>query len=43
MLGGKVHGRSDGEMATLVLVEDPSKDGRGVEIWNTIGVDWTGG
>ena len=41
MLGGKVHGWSDREMAALILVEDASKDGRGVEIWNTIGVDWT--
>jgi len=30
-------------MATLILVEDASEDGRGVEIWNAVGVDWTDG
>jgi len=43
LLGGKVRRGSDREMATLVLVEDASEDGRGVEIWNAIGVDWTEG
>ena len=30
-------------MTALVLVEDASEDGGGVEIGNTIGVDWTDG
>lgn len=43
LLGGKVDGRSDGEVAALVLVEDASEDGGGVEIGNAIGLDWTDG
>ena len=30
-------------MTAFVLVEDASEDGRGVEIRNTIGFDWTDG
>jgi hypothetical protein len=40
LLGGKVRGRGDGEVAALVLVEDASEDGGGVEIGNTVGLDW---
>jgi len=43
LLGGKVYGRSDREVATLILVENASENGRGVEIRNAIGVDWTNG
>lgn len=43
LLGGKVYGRSDREVAALVLVEDASEDGGGVEIGNAVGLDWTGG
>ena len=35
-----MRGRGDGEVAALVLVEDASKDGGGVEIGNTVGLDW---
>ena len=43
MLGGKVFGRSNRKVASLVFVKDASEDGRGVEIWNAIGLDWTDG
>ena len=43
LLGGEVCGGSDGEMTTLVLVEDTGEDGGGVEIWNTVGLDWERG
>jgi len=43
LLGGEVYCRSDREVTALVLVEDASEDGGGVEIRNTIGLDWTDG
>lgn len=40
LLGGEVRGGGDGEVTTLVLVEDASEDGGRVEIGNTVGLDW---
>jgi hypothetical protein len=43
LLGREVYGGSDREVAALVLVEDASKDGGGVEIGNAIRFDCTDG
>ena len=31
--------RSDGEMATLVLVQDPSEDGGRIKVWNAVALN----
>lgn len=31
--------RSDGEMSTLVLVQDPSEDGGRIKVWNAVALD----
>lgn len=40
LLGREVRGGGDGEVTTLVLVEDASEDRGGVEIGNAVGLDW---
>jgi len=43
LLGGEIYGWSDREVTALVLVEDASEEGGGVEVRNAIGLDLRGG
>ena len=42
LLCREAYGGSDGKVTAFVLVENASKDGGGVEIGDTIGLDWSG-